>query len=74
MTIFGLLLYSCVSSNGIDGELLSRTCRWDNQYPHYSTYEKCAAAGLKAIGTPVFSDTAEDRHVEKHKCISFHVE
>jgi hypothetical protein len=73
MPIFHLLLYSCVLSNGLDGELLSKTWRWDAS-GFYVQQEKCGAKGALAIGTPVFSDTFEDRKIEKFKCVRLNAE
>ena len=68
MTIFQLLVYSCVSVNGLDGELMTKMCRWD-QGKLYKTEAHCDEAGAARFMERMFSDVADDRHVEKHKCV-----
>lgn len=72
MTIFQLLVYSCVAFNGLDGNLLSKTCRWDVR-DLYSSELTCNSDGASWTGRPIFSDVAEDRKVERHKCSPIHV-
>lgn len=66
MMVFQLMTYSCVRSNGFDGELMSMTCRWDTGHL-YATKELAEAAGNKTIGVNIHSFIAEDRKVEKFK-------
>ena len=68
MTVFQLFVYSCVTLNGWDGELISKMCRWDARDLH-QTETKCAVAGANELGHPVYSDIAEDRRVEKMRCL-----
>jgi hypothetical protein len=68
MTIFHLLVYSCISVNGLDGELLAKTCRWDDR-DLYVTSARCEEAGAKTLMSQIFSDVYEDRRVERHKCM-----
>ena len=67
MIFFQLLVYSCVTANGIDGSLLSKTCDWRRQ-EFYLKEEACKADGNGLIGHPIFSDTYEDRKIENFKC------
>jgi hypothetical protein len=69
MNIFHLLVYSCISSLGMDGELMEKTCQWDSR-DVYTTSVKCEEAGAKVLMTQIFSDVAEDRRIEKHKCLT----
>lgn len=72
MTIFQLLVYSCVSVNGLDGELMTKICRWDSR-DLYVTTARCEEAGAKAFMSQIFSFEhiigESHRHVEKHKCV-----
>jgi hypothetical protein len=75
MTIFQLLVYSCITANGLDGELIAKTCRWDAR-ALYVTTERCEEAGAKAFMSEIFGDSMnidnlgrpQIRRVEKHKC------
>lgn len=67
MTVFVLALYSCVSVNDFHGDLAMKTCDW-RQRGMFSTAEKCDKAGTAFVGTPIFSDIAEDRKVQKYSC------
>jgi len=72
MTIFNLLVYSCVTLTDFSGDLISKTCNWrpaSNSMP-YARKEVCEAQGQLLIGTPIFSDVYEDRRVDKFKCDS----
>lgn len=66
MTIFQLMVYSCVTTNGLDGELLSKVCRWDAG-AFYVSREKCEAEGRKRTGEPILSFIHEDRRIEHFK-------
>ncbi len=68
MTIFQLLVYSCVTANGLDGELLAKTCRWDTR-DLYSTTDKCEEAGAANFMSQLGADLYEERRVERHKCV-----
>ena len=70
MTIFQLIVYSCVTANGLDGELLAKTCRWDTR-DLYAKTDRCEEAGaaILMLQFEVLSGLYEDRRVEKHKCI-----
>ena len=68
MTIFQLLVYSCVTANGLDGELLAKTCRWQVG-SLYVAAAKCEEAGAARFMERMFSDIYEDLRVEKHKCV-----
>jgi hypothetical protein len=67
MTIFQLLVYSCVVANSFDGDLMSKTCRWDLRGFYVAAY-RCNEKGASLIGSPIFSDVYEDRKVDKFKC------
>lgn len=68
MTIFHLLVYSCVTANGLDGELIAKTCRWDSR-SLYTTTDRCEEAGARTLMSQIFGDVYEDRRVERHKCL-----
>lgn len=68
MIFFQLMVYSCVSAAGIDGELLSKTCDW-RPWDFYVYEQVCEWAGGALIGKPIFSDVYEDRKIENTKCI-----
>ena len=53
MTIFQLLVYSCVAANGLDGSLLSMTCRWDARQL-FASEAGCSAFGASEMGKPIF--------------------
>lgn len=67
MTIFQLLLYSCVVTNGIGGELLSKTCEW-RPAGFYLIEGKCGVESSQQHGKPMFEFVASNRTVEGHKC------
>lgn len=69
MTVFQLFVYSCVTVTApLSGELLQKTCNWrDGGQTLYAGKESCEAAA-PAIGSPIFSDVADARIVEKTKC------
>ena len=69
MTILQLLVYSCVTTNGLDGEPLPKVCQWE---PHdiYRTNRKCQEAGAHHMMSQTFSG---GRGVEKHRCIRVRV-
>ena len=66
MTVWTLLVYSCVTLTSLQGDLTSKTCSW-NGGALYRTEGACGAAAPK-IGTPIFSDVADGRKVEKTRC------
>lgn len=67
MTIYTLAIYSCVTlMSPLSQDLLSKTCAW-NGNTLYTTIEKCEADAPKD-GSPIFSDIADGRKVEKHSC------
>lgn len=67
MTVFQLLIYSCVSLNGLDGELVSKMCRWDAR-EMFQTEASCGVAGTVEMGKPIWGDIYEDRTAAKFKC------
>lgn len=70
MTIFQLLLYSCVVTNGMDGLLLSKTCEW-RASAFYRSEGKCGVEGAQQHGRTVHEfafNPAASRKVETHKC------
>lgn len=71
MTIFQLLIYSCLATHGLDGELLSQTCRWDAR-DLYRERDKCERDGSAEIGRPIHEFNvvlgAGPRKAERHKC------
>lgn len=65
MTVFQLMVYSCVSLVApISGDLMQKTCTWAAQGALYAKQEACEANAPK-IGSPVFSDVMDGRTVEK---------
>lgn len=68
MTIFQLFVYSCLTLNYFDGALLSKTCRWQSWGDPFVDSAKCERAGKDQLGHPIFSDVAEDRHIQKARC------
>lgn len=69
MTVFWLLTYSCVVATSLDGDLLSKTCRWSEGVSLYRAEDRCKAKGESLIGTKVHSFIAENRTIEKFKCV-----
>jgi hypothetical protein len=71
MTIFQLAVYSCVRFGNPFTDESAVTCNWT---PHglFASEEKCNAAAPK-IGSPIFSDIADDRKVENVRCSSVFV-
>lgn len=71
MTIFQLLLYSCVVTNGHGGELLSKTCDW-RPSAFYRSEGKCGVEGSQQHGKPVHEFAvvleASPRTIEGHRC------
>lgn len=70
VTIFQLLLYSCVVSNGMDGLLMSKTCDW-RPAGFYRVEGKCGVEGSQQHGKPVREFVVimgSPRKVEGHKC------
>jgi hypothetical protein len=74
MTIFSLLVYSCVTiTNGLGGggDALTMTCRWD-QRGLYVDEGRCNEGGRAAAGELVHEFSvvvgATPRKVEKHSC------
>lgn len=72
MMVFQLLTYSCASTYGFDGELISTTCRWDTGHL-YASSELAEDAGKKSIGMKVHGFIAEDRKIENYKVIGVSV-
>ena len=66
MTVFQLAVFSCVRLTSLGGDVMSMSCDW-KPYSMYTTEELCTAAAPK-IGSPVFSDVADGRTVEKTHC------
>jgi hypothetical protein len=77
MTIFQLMLYSCVVNNGIGGELLSKTCDW-RPSALYRVEGKCDVEGSQQHGKPIHefsvSINSTKRTIEMHKCIPLTVD
>jgi hypothetical protein len=70
MTVFQLLVYSCVTINApISGELLQKSCNWSPRGLLFASEEACRKAA-PAVGSDVFSDVADGRKVEKTNCVS----
>ena len=68
MTVFSLLIYSCVTFNApLSGELLQKTCSWGQRGALYASRDACLRAS-PALGSPIFSDVADGRKVEDIKC------
>ncbi len=68
MTVFSLLVYSCITINApLTGELMQKTCNWNGGQALYMTEDLCKAAA-PAIGSPVFSDVADGRKIEGIRC------
>jgi hypothetical protein len=68
MTIFALFVYGCLTSNGFDGLLLSKTCGW-NARDQYAAAERCETDGAMLVGTQIFGDMYPNRKVEAYKCL-----
>lgn len=66
MKIFQLMVYSCVSTSSLDGDLMSMICRWDQQ-GYYATKELAERDGDKSIGMKIHSFIGEDRKIQKFK-------
>lgn len=77
MTIFQLMLYSCVVTNGLGGEMLSKTCDW-RAAGLYRLEGKCGVEGSQEHGKPIheFSRVINStvRKVEMHKCVPLTVD
>lgn len=68
MTVFSLLVYSCVTINApLSGELLQKTCNWSQRGGLFATRDGCLQAS-PPLGSPIFSDVADGRVVEAIKC------
>lgn len=68
MTVFSLLVYSCVTITApLSGELMQKTCNWSPRGGLYATHEACLRAS-PALGSPIFSDVADGRTVENIRC------
>ena len=69
MTVFSLLIYSCVTITApMSDELIQKTCAWDHGGGSlYMTQAGCEAAA-PPVGSPIFSDVADGRKVENTKC------
>ena len=68
MTVFSLLVYSCVTINApISGELLQKTCSWGQRGGLFATRDACLRAS-PPLHSPIFSDIADGRQVESIKC------
>jgi hypothetical protein len=70
MTFFQLLVYSCITFNDMYGMMMQKTCTWAPR-DYYAHKERCESDGRAQIGNPIFSDVADDRHVEAMKCVQF---
>ncbi len=68
MILFQLAVYSCVTFTNLSGDLISKTCRWDDRGFYASEY-RCRSDGDAEIGKPIFSDMYEQRNVERSHCI-----
>ena len=69
MTVFQLMIFSCVrSTSPFDGELMQMSCSWEPA-SLYATKELCEVAGKSIIGNPIHSGIADGRKVEKTKCV-----
>jgi hypothetical protein len=71
MTIFQLAIYSCVRFGNPFTDDMTTSCHWT---PNglFMTEEKCKAVAPQ-LGTPIFSDVADDRKVEDTRCASVFV-
>ena len=67
MTIFQLLLYSCVSTHYTDGNPLTKTCDWRPD-AFFAQEDQCKQNGTNELGHLVFSEAAEERRIEYFKC------
>ena len=73
MVIFALIVVSCVETpNPFGGSAYdtsySKSCR-GVEANLFATKDACEKAGEPLIGTPVFSDVADGRKVERYGCI-----
>lgn len=67
MTIFQMAVFSCVRLMApMSDDVLSMSCSWQSQ-GFFASEQSCLAHAPK-IGTPIFSDVADNRKVEKVRC------
>lgn len=65
---FSLAVFSCVTFTNLSGDLVSKTCRWDDR-GFYANEHRCRADGDAEIGRPIFGDVYEHRTVERYRCL-----
>lgn len=67
MTLFTLAVWSCVTYTAFNGDY-THTCKWTPAGGPYASLALCERYGEKQIGTPIYSDIAEHRVIEKYTC------
>jgi len=75
MTIFQLMVYSCVQYNIVPLMPYSDytiSCRWQPWGFHQSK-ESCEREAASQLGKPIFSDVADGRKVEKAQCADINI-
>jgi hypothetical protein len=81
MTVFQLVLHVCLTINGYDGTLTSKTCRWDAM-SLYRSEDRCNEAGASQLMKEMFGDSCvidgsgscNNGRVEGHRCARQRVE
>lgn len=67
MTVFQLLIHSCLITNFSDGSLMSAECKWDN-IGLLKFEQSCKTDGIRKIGSKI-----EDRTADQFKCLKLGV-
>lgn len=69
MTVFQLMVYSCVTFSGFGmNGTWSKSCEWRTWGPLRTTLEGCESDAKKTIGAPIYSDVMDGRAIEQARC------
>ena len=69
MTIFQLLVWSCVRATSFGGDVVSMQCDWSPWGLHVSE-DTCKNRAAASIGVPIHSFIMNGRTVDEAKCVA----
>lgn len=67
--IFELIVYSCLTTTDLSGDVVSKTCRWSSR-GLYASEQRCNDTGRSEIGEKLvpFAFTPDPSLIEKFRC------
>jgi len=76
MTIYQLMVYSCLAVIDLHGDLVTKTCTWQPRQM-FAQQVRCDEAGRASIGERIFRDSiqmgADPEKVERARCVPLSV-